>query len=211
MAVSKRDFIAEIKELQRRLPETAYTILGHQDAISELIQLYPSDQLQPQHAVAVTHYVAVKLVAILQSAFRTVIRDAVDYNARHKKPLPKIEERITLEMVNEFANKAVTIGEFVSHLMSLNSFEQMQTSFELATANSLQSVVTPHLVKSNVKDASFQNVQHSIQQLFKERNVICHEIRKNETIAKERLGEWLISVLLMVSALGFYGSGFIEL
>jgi hypothetical protein len=209
--MSKRDYMSEIKELQRRLPDTAHNIIGHQEAISELVGLYPSDELTPAHAIAITHYISVRLVAVLQSAFRAVIREAADYNARHEKPLPKIEEKITLEMVREFASNAVTIGEFLSHLVPLNSFEQMQRSFELVAGIPLRGVVSPSFAESAVKDASFSTVEHAIQQLFKERNIICHEIRENEAIAKETLGKWLVAVLLMVTALGFYESQFIEL
>ena len=209
--MSKRDFIGEIKELQKRLPEAAHNILGHQDALIELITMYPEDRTTSTHTVAVSHYMAVRLVAILQSAFRAVIREAVDYNAQHNKLLPKIDEKITLQMVSEFANKAVTIGEFVAHLMPLNSLGQMQKSFEIATGRSLKSVVSPQLKGKEATKTSYLDLERAIQQLFKERNIICHEIRDNDAIPSDTLGLWCLSVLLMVSALGFYEADFITM
>jgi hypothetical protein len=166
--------------------------------------------MAPAHTVAVSHYVAVRLVAVLQSAFRAVIREVVDYNARKDKSLPKIEEKITLQMVNEFAKNAVTVGEFVSHLMPLNSFGQMQSSFELATGTSLKIAVSPHLSGNKVINVSFARVSAGMQELFRERNIICHEIRDNEVISKETLGKWFASVLLIVSALAFYAADFVD-
>ncbi|MDQ6623831.1 MAG: hypothetical protein M3Y86_10180 [Verrucomicrobiota bacterium] len=209
--MSKRDFIAEIKELQKRLPDEAHTIFGHQGAISELITLYPAEGLSSAEEVAITHYITVRLVAVLQSAFRAVIRSTVDYNARHKKPLPKVEERITLEMVHEFATNAVTLGEFVSHLMPLNSFSQMESSFEVVAGTSLQRVIAPHLDDNSAKKTPFSDVKQAIHGLFKERNVICHEMREAEAVAKHALGKWLIAVLLLVTSLGIHEAQFIEL
>ena len=209
--MSKRDFIAEIKELQKRLPDDAHTIFGHQGAISELITLYPAEGLSSAEEVAITRYITVRLVAVLQSAFRAVIRSTVDYNARHKKPLPKVEERITLEMVHEFATNSVTLGEFVSHLIPLNSFGQMERSFELVAGTLLQRAITPHLSENEAKEASFTEVERAIHELFKERNIICHEMRDAKAVPKHTLGKWLIAVLLLVSALGIHEAQFIEL
>jgi hypothetical protein len=216
--VSKKDATETtqaLKEFLRRQPKDKMGRDQRPINILQLVELAKSlEGDTSNNSGRMKEYITVKAVAILQSGLRERIKVIVDNLADSNKSLPRIEEKITLEMVREFRDKEYSLGDFVAHLWSYSSVEQIVNAVERASSKCLLELFIQRGLHSgtettNAKESTeFYNVQMArLARLFKRRNIVCHEVGPLISVTSMELMEELIAVFFVLAALGHYSEG----
>jgi len=147
-------------------------------------------------------HLTVRLVAIFQTTIRDFVCEVVNCNDRCELPLPIIKETITLQMVREFKNKKITIGEFVAHLMPVSSFAQICYTVDEIAGKSLMDILYDMIIRTSSKGHLSALAAKGLKGLFHKRNIICHEAHSGEPIKMSDIALWFQTVVGCTAALG---------
>jgi len=213
MGMSKKDtevLIQKIKDFLERQPNEENQ--RGEPRLNALLELFKTlNQIETDttaEASIVREYTSVKAIAILQSGVRIYVKDIVNHLAESDRPLPKVEETITLEMVREFKDKHYTLGDFVAHLWAYSSVEQIAAAMERVTGKKLLEIFELHAraIKAKPEDdkSFYDKTLAALARLFKRRNIICHEIGPEIVCDHSELLEELYAVFGLLVAVGNY-------
>ena len=198
--MAKRDHISEIKGWRGRNPESGNQMEVHIDELRRLIDL-TDGTIESNTA----EYIVVKLVALLQSAFKNVLRAVINHKVQAREPLPELKEfKLTMSMVQELKYDAFTMGDLVSHLMALNSYEDIRESFKAVAKENFEDILldTPGITPGgdHVDGEMLGIIRMSLTDLFKRRNIVCHEISK-ENIEDDSIQDWIYYIITVIQTL----------
>jgi hypothetical protein len=203
------EVIEKIKQYLNRLPPQGVEISALSARINDLITLNEEEKdIESPASCAVREYIAVRLIALFQTSVKEAIRLVVDYKDQKGDVLPEITEKISLEMVREFKNHTLTIGHFVSHLASISSVGQMASAVQaylgLPINRLYEEVWKDRMIPVNAKDATFEVQMPQLEELFKTRNIICHEIGVPAPLTAKQINQWLSTTVIFGHGILFY-------
>jgi hypothetical protein len=184
----KRDYVREIQEIKNR-----YLKRGHRwgqlnrrfdPLLGVLICLSKVDEKDAEREII--RYVFIGLIACLEGYLRLVIKDLVDNSQDCRQNIGELSEiKFDVKSVLAIHGKKVSVGEFVSHLVPLSSFDLI---------NKNMSIITGVDFTSEIKNMDMENKKGEIKKMFPDtpawvkktfesRNIYCHELApKKETI-----------------------------
>ena len=186
---------AHVKELARR-NNLAYT---------------PRDSKHLQRVVS--EYVVVKLSALLQSAFKSVIQNVVDsWDLKHELD-SDFTFSFSIATLQGLNNKKWSLGQCVCFWLSINSYEDMTNYFKKVTgkkfADILRDVPESNIIVK-VDETVIKMISDDLERLFHKRNILCHELSVEKLITQEDITDWIYVTVPVIQALEFYESEYLS-
>ena len=184
----KRDYIKEIQDIRRRRLRrgrrwTQLTCRFH-PLVDILLNVdkFENDDIKRE----VLRYTFICSIACLEGYFRLVIKDLINNSENCLKNIQKIDDlKFDVQSVLAIHGKEVSIGEFVSHLVPLSSFEQLNKNLSTITdANFTEELKKMEMETENGEtEKLFSDTPKYVKQTYELRNIYCHELApKKEAI-----------------------------
>ena len=158
------------------------------------------------------NFIPVQIVALFQSHFREVIIDLID---NEKVSLAEIETltktkniKFDVRTLKALKENKFTLGELISHLFSFNNLNDanqvLSTLLKKDFLNELKGFEYQKVNKDenlNIEDIlkdNFGEIVKSLEEVFRLRNIICHEYAFNIDLNLEKIKNlWKNSVLFL--------------
>lgn len=130
-------------------------------------------------------YIPIKIVACFESFFRELYKEIID-NQKYRKNLNNITKlkntNIDFEVLSAFHENDVSIGEYFAYLFPCSKFEDIN--------NTMSSLLEINFAEE-IKKGLGNDILKSINQIFKLRHMLCHEMPQSLDINKESIIKYL--------------------
>ena len=187
----KRDLIREISDTRARAAtgserfDEVWIRLNDVLAAIELLLVFPKEKQDSGYAELI-RYIPIALTACLEGYFKRSVKDLVDSKDKYRQNIRVLKNiKFDLDSVLAIEGRTVTIGEFVSHLISVASLEDIDGHMTAILGESfLKTVKTTQFVvfQDDEKKRLPKSVFETLTQMFEMRHVYCHEISREPII-----------------------------
>jgi hypothetical protein len=145
-------------------------------------------------------YIPIATVACFEAFFRSVIKELIDFGKPFSENAIKFNQsknvKFDFDIINAIQSKTVSVGEFVSHILPCNNFEDINSN--LSTIAQIDFLAT---IKSFQRKSIFDHVNNSsndfidnseqiiadIKRTFELRHIFCHEFATNIKVDKDEI------------------------
>ena len=145
-------------------------------------------------------YIPIATVACFEAFFRSVYKELIDFGKPFRDNVVKFNQsqnvRFDFDIVNAIQTKTVTLGEFISHMLPCNNFEDINKNISL-----LCSIDFADQIKKFKRESIFEHVNQNskkfidnggqiisdIKRIFELRHIFCHEFATNIPIDKDEI------------------------
>jgi len=145
-------------------------------------------------------YIPIATVACFEAFFRSVYKELIDFGKPFSDNVVKFNQaqnvKFDFDIVNAIQTKTVTVGEFVSHILPCNNFEDINKNLSL-----LCSIDFADQIKKFKRESIFEHVNGNskqfiengnqiivdIKRTFELRHIYCHEFATNLPIDKDEI------------------------
>lgn len=181
--VNKRDYVVEILNKRSRTPKqtTRYEqFLTRYTLIVEAFEfLRVQRHINREVKIELLKYISIGSVACIEGYFRTAMKDLIDCGLPFTDNAKKLDNNIKfdLETVFKLGSAKVSIGEFISHLPSMSSLDDInRTMSKIIDSDFLNSVKEfKHEEFGKLEDTA-KYLKEDIDNVFYSRHIYCHEI-----------------------------------
>jgi len=196
--MSKRDYIAEILSIKSRIHKSERwdLVLRHMRAMSECTDIievvsHEADYLEEKHNIFMTSHIQymdqffpIKCVACIEGYFRLLIADLVDFGDPFRENAKSFSEiKFSIESVLSLQKGKVSVGDFISHLLSMNSFANICSIMSILIGKDFKGQLKdmyfkkPHIKPLITTDEDvFNSIIKVVSEMFKHRHIYCHEL-----------------------------------
>lgn len=180
--VKKRDYIKEILEKRsrtlRRTSRSEQFYRRYSLVIEAFEFLKLGKYIDREIKVELLKYISIGSVACIEGYFRTAIRDLIDYGAPFIDNVKELENiKIDIETVLRLDSEKVSIGEFISHLPSISSLEDInRTMSKIIGSDFFNLVKRIEYEEFEPLEDIAKHLIEDIQDVFYRRHIYCHEI-----------------------------------
>lgn len=140
-------------------------------------------------------YIPISIVACLESFFRDWVKQIIDYPTPFNQNISKFNQTISkLDFVFLAAiqTKNFTVGEFVSHQLPYNNFEEIAQNLSiLLDFDFIEKLKTGFVDYGNDIEITAETAIISIKKIYELRHIFCHEFAPNFRVNKEEILELL--------------------
>lgn len=143
-------------------------------------------------------YIPISVVACFEAFFRSVIKELIDSGKPYSENVISFNQsknvKFDFDIVSAIQTKKVTIGDFISHILPLNNFEDINSDLSILIGNDFTKMIKTFKDESffeSNKDNSILFIENSdqiikdIKRTFELRNIFCHEFATNIKIDKD--------------------------
>ena len=143
-------------------------------------------------------YIPISTVACFEAFFRSVYKELIDFGKPFSDNVTNFNQakniKFDFDIVNAIQNKTVTVGEFVSHILPCNNFEDINSNLSI-----LAGIDFVERVKSFRKDGidnddetkefieNADQIIVDIKRTFQLRHIFCHEFATNLKVDKDEI------------------------
>lgn len=123
-------------------------------------------------------YIAIGLVACMESYFRSAIRDLIDFGAPYDLNARGLDDaRIDISTVLGLGREKITIGEFISHVISIRGMDDINRNMSIVLGEDyLTKLKTIH---NDVLGETIEKIAGKLlvdlESVFAQRHIFCHE------------------------------------
>ena len=196
--MAKRNYIEEILSIKSRIHKSRRwdLVLFHMRAMSECTEIIESvkneseylEKTQNIFLVSKIDYVdqffPIKCVACIEGYFRLVIADLIDFGNPFRENAKQFSEvKFSIETVLALQIGKVSVGDFISHLLSINSFDSVCSIMSTIVGTDFkEELKAMYLKKPHLKpffgteEDIFNGIIKVVAEMFKYRHVYCHEL-----------------------------------
>lgn len=145
-------------------------------------------------------YIPIATVACFEAFFRSVYKELIDFGKPFSDNVVKFNQaqnvKFDFDIVNAIQTKTVTVGEFVSHILPCNNFEDINKNLSLLCSIDFADQIKKFKRESifeHVNDNSKQFIDNGdqiiadIKRTFELRHIFCHEFATNLHIDKDEI------------------------
>jgi hypothetical protein len=145
-------------------------------------------------------YIPIATVACFEAFFRSVYKELIDFGKPFSENVVKFNQaqnvKFDFDIVNAIQTKTVTVGEFVSHILPCNNFEDINKNLSLLCSIDFTDQIkkfTRESIFEHVNDNSKQFIDNGdqiiaeIKRTFELRHIFCHEFATSLPIDKEEI------------------------
>ncbi len=183
----KRNLINEITAIKSRSEYNSRHVYGLQlnqieSAFSEYLNYndnYDKELLK---------YIPIVTVACFESFFRSVYKDLIDFGKPFSDNATKFNQsqnvKFDFDIINAIQSKVVSIGEFISHILPCNNFDDINSNLSTIIGIDFVKKIKSYQRESifeDIKDNSRNFIENSgqiisdIKRTFELRHIYCHE------------------------------------
>lgn len=195
----KRNYINEITAIKARLEfDSRHAFSSRLSDIEKAFRENLSSDSEFNEELL--KYIPIATVACFESFFRSVIKELIDFGKPYSDNAVKFNQsknvKFDFDIVNAIQSKTVTVGEFVSHILPCNSYEDINSNLStLADIDFTKSIKTFERTSifDHVNDntrifiANFDQIISDIKRTFELRHIFCHEFATNVKIDKKEI------------------------
>lgn len=145
-------------------------------------------------------YVPIAMVACFESFFRSIIKDLIDFGKPYSDNAIKFNQSknvsFDFEIINAIQTKAVTIGEFISHILHCNNFNDINSNLSKLIDTDFISAIKKFERNSVFKNRNensinfkknYEKIIPDVIRTFELRHIFCHEIATNLKVEEEEI------------------------
>ena len=145
-------------------------------------------------------YIPIATVACFEAFFRSVYKELIDFGNPFSENAIKFNQskniKFDFEIINAIQTKTVTVGEFISHILPCNNFDDINTNLStIANVDFIEQIkkFKRESIFEHVNDTSKQFTENSeqiiidIKKTFELRHIFCHEFATNLIVDKEEI------------------------
>jgi hypothetical protein len=208
--VSKRNYIEEILAKrerlisgQTRLSHFAQRTLSLDDGFVFISEQPGTESFRDEFV----KYLPIGYVAAMEAYFRIIFRDLIDFGPPFSENLKSFGDiKFQIEPVLAIASKAISVGEFVAHLLPFNNLKDINENMSRLIGedflNRLEKTKITTLI--GAKPVPMENyhskIPFSIKRLFEMRHTFCHEFAINENANLQEIRDCCFATLFFVLA-----------
>lgn len=145
-------------------------------------------------------YIPIATIACFEAFFRSVYKEFIDFGKPFNDNVIKFNQaqnvKFDFDIVNAIQKKTVTVGEFVSHILPCNNFEDINKNLSV-----LCGIDFTDQIKKFKRESIFEHVNKNskqfidngdqiladIKRTFELRHIFCHEFATNVNIDKDEI------------------------
>lgn len=145
-------------------------------------------------------YIPIATVACFEGFFRSVYKELIDYGKPYSDNVLKFNQsqnvRFDFAIVNAIQSKTVTVGEFISHILPCNNFDDINKNLSLLCGLDFTDKIKKfkqYSIFEHVRDNSKQFTENNnkiiadIKRTFELRHIFCHEFATNAHIDRDEI------------------------
>jgi len=145
-------------------------------------------------------YIPISTVACFEAFFRSVYKELIDFGIPFSDNVVKFNQaqnvKFDFDIVNAIQTKTVTIGEFVSHILPCNNFEDINKNLSLLCSIDFADQIKKFKRESifeHINDNSKQFIDNGdqiiadIKRTFELRHIFCHEFATNLPLDRDEI------------------------
>src|SRR5258706_10246492 len=188
----QRDYVVEILERQQRLRfRAALAELGLRFMYLELELMHPeklSDEMM--------RYFPIATIACMESFFRLTIAELIDDGPPFSERIDSFDNvRIDLTALRAIQGRRITVGDFMSHLLPLNSLGDINKAMScLLGVDFLENVKQRYKLPEGAHTEGLHSMVPTVGELFsgvaeafRLRHIFAHEFASNEPVDRARI------------------------
>lgn len=207
----KRNFVQEIESIRSNL-RTGDRRIDHAftrsfDVLVALaaVEAAPDDSKGTRELrQSLSHYAPICAVACLEGYFRLLIKDLIDYGLPFSENAEEFKEmKFSVSDINAIRNNRITAGEFIAHLLPMNSLSDINRHMTILLGQDFvdfvqSSTSAGHRVGGRIlPDARthaelFPTMIEDIKKVFEVRHILCHELATAYKVEFDQIG-WMFS------------------
>jgi hypothetical protein len=213
--MKKRDFAAEIKALRERSEfNTRFDMSYRLNMLQDIIDSYEIDSAKD---IEFLKYFPIKLVAIIESHFRSTVKLLIDHGDPFLKNIPKLNQpndgKIPIHLLLSLNASEFTLGELIAHVLPSSKLGDMESALNILTEkdlfHELKNFLPETIFEHNKAIAEFYVsleplIKRDLIEVYRLRNIFCHELGATEDLKPEKIGLLVKSVSLYVNHLDNY-------
>ena len=186
--MKRRDYVAEILDKRSRLPSDSerWDIVARELEVllDEVERINSFLETQDRSYSELIAYVPIRAVTVIEGYFRLVYASLVDYGDPYRANASTFELRFSIDTALSLERHSVTMGEFVSHLLTTNNLEDINYNMsKLMGGDFLAAVKAKYLsmarqlyIWDELEDRADAILLESIANLYRKRHILCHEL-----------------------------------
>jgi hypothetical protein len=206
----KRDYIEEIiskreREKYNERDGILSNRLGALDAVVQhCVEFIDINGLQsdsyPKQDNEIHRYIPIGVIACVESFFRATVKELIDYGSPFSERAVKLREiKFDFSIVQAIAGKELTVGDFLSHLLPMKSFEDINSTIgTLIGKDFLDELKIYFFDKEDFDenenrfyqlseltdeiDKEVAEIYSDVKETFKFRNIFCHEAAESNIV-----------------------------
>lgn len=174
--MSKRDRIQEIIDRRARAADSdrLRSITPRLVTISTVASRALVNVDSIDHKQELLRYVPIGLVACLETYFRNVIKDLIDFSEECRRNASALREiKFELESVLAIHGRTVTVGEFVAHHLPIRNFVDINSHLTKVLGTDFKETLKRE--KPIADNIEWNEIIATITETFEKRHVFCHE------------------------------------
>ncbi len=186
---AKRDLIQEIVSIQTRSVGVPRDIaLSHRfrllDSALEAALLVQDSNARSE----LMRYLPIGTVTCIESYFRFVFRDLINYGAPYSDNAAEFNKvadvKLDWRILQAIHGKAVSIGDFLSHILPLNNLQDIKTNLNILLNDDflekikdvqLDQYTDGHYSLTEIRPL-MGDILNAVNTIFEERHIYCHEL-----------------------------------
>jgi hypothetical protein len=168
-------------------------------------------------------YIPIATVACFEAFFRSVTEELIDFGKPYSENVINFNQskniKFDFDIINAIQTKKVTIGEFISHVLSFNNFDDINSNLSILIGiDFLDSIKTFKKVsifdfdndtsKTFIKNSD--QIIKDIKRTFELRHIFCHEFATNIKIDRNEILQCLKNSEIFLNQADYFIWGLIN-
>lgn len=162
-------------------------------------------------------YIPVALISTMESFFRSSVKKIIEkdeiYFNNSKSLFENNNIKINFDILNHIYKKNFTIGEFISHQLSFSRYDQIDNCFSkiinIEFIKTLKKYKTTNIFPGKQNNSALYieknvSITADIIELYKIRNIICHEMSLDINLSKENIERLFDSAFIFTNQVHNY-------
>lgn len=178
----KRDILKEIESKRNRFSKRRSAYKQAHERLMALIyskfHLMPLSNKNKEVKNELIRYFSVGLISCIEGYFRIIIKEMIDYGSPFRDNAHKLEDlKLNLQLITNLYDKKISIGEIISHLVKISSFNDIQKHMSVLFGYDYFSKIKQMVVIEPKTYDEFQPRAYEIlNKTFEDRHIACHEL-----------------------------------
>ncbi len=201
MSMRKRDIVEEIVSKRKRLGRRKDPAGLVDTRLFSLFLAVDSLQRMPKKErdlkQEMIRYISVGLVSCLEGYFRLMIRRLIDHGSPYRQNAVKLDElRIDLPTITRMEAAKITVGEIISHLVTISSIDDINRHMSTLLDTSYFAALRPMPIpRMGTFEVAHPRAWETLTSVFQDRHVACHELMPRVPWTfKRALEQWRVVI-----------------
>lgn len=202
-----RDIIKEISAKRTRLKKGSSRweqfLLRHEAQWDAFDYIKANIKGNPDFKYELLRYFPIGAIASIEGYFRLLIKDIIDFGEPYLSNVEKIKDiKFTARNVVAIYGKKITLGELISHFISLNNLENINKYLSILLELDFLKELSKFRFEIEGEKIALgkkaSDLFEEIKEVFRLRHIHCHEIAIKEKLGSRKLSELRLSVYVFI-------------